>query len=113
MNLRFILALALGSLAFAAQANGSADAGKQKSQTCQACHGADGNGVGITLYPVLAGQHADYLRKALGGYKSGARSNPIMAGFAGALSEQDIADLAAYFSAQQGPLVELNADPAK
>jgi cytochrome c553 len=113
MNLRFIAALTLGLVAFAAHANGSVDAGKQKSQTCQACHGADGNGVGITMYPVLAGQHADYLRKALGDYKSGARNNPIMAGFAGALSEQDIADLAAYFASQQGPLIELNADPAK
>ncbi|PIX59826.1 MAG: cytochrome C [Lysobacterales bacterium CG_4_10_14_3_um_filter_64_11] len=113
MTLRLIIALTLGSVAFGAHANGSIDAGKQKSQTCQACHGADGNGIGITMYPILAGQHADYLRKALGDYKSGARVNPIMAGFAGALSEQDIADLAAYFSSQQGPLVELNADPAK
>ncbi|PKM02391.1 MAG: cytochrome C [Gammaproteobacteria bacterium HGW-Gammaproteobacteria-6] len=113
MNLRFIFALTLGLVAFTAQANGSADAGKQKSQTCQACHGADGNGVGITMYPVIAGQHADYLRKALHDYKSGVRSNPIMAGFAGALSEQDIADLAAYFASQQGPLTELNANPVK
>lgn len=113
MTLRFIFALTLGSLAFGAHANGSIDAGKQKSQTCQACHGPDGNGVGITLYPILAGQHADYLRKALGDYRSGARVNPIMAGFAGALSDQDMADLAAYFAAQSGALTELNADPVK
>lgn len=113
MTLRFIAMLTLGLVAFGAQANGSVDAGKQKSQTCQACHGPDGNGIGMPMYPILAGQYADYIRKALGDYKSGARSNPIMAGMAGALSEQDIADLAAYFSSQQGPLTELNADPAK
>lgn len=113
MTLRFIVTLTLALAAFGAQANGSIDAGKEKSKTCQACHGPDGNGIGMPQYPILAGQYEDYLRKALGDYKSGARNNPIMAGMAGALSEQDVADLAAYFAAQQGPLTELNADPAK
>src|SRR3546814_17521416 len=63
-----------------------------------------------TLFPytTLFRSYEDYLRKALGDYKSGARNNPIMAGMAGALSEQDVADLAAYFASQQGPLTELN-----
>jgi cytochrome c553 len=82
-------------------AGGDAVAGKSKSTTCAACHGADGNSV-IPTNPRLAGQHADYLVKALTDYKSGGRSNPIMVGMAAALSEKDIQDLAAYFSSQSG-----------
>jgi cytochrome c553 len=76
--------------------------GKTKSATCVACHGESGAKPIMAIYPILAGQHADYLAKALADYKSGARKDPIMAGMAGALSEQDIADIAAYFAAQPG-----------
>jgi cytochrome c553 len=86
-----------------ALAQGDAAAGKEKSAPCAACHGADGNSQAPT-FPILAGQHADYLAKALEDYKSGARKNVIMAGFAGALSKQDREDLAAYFASQSGPL---------
>lgn len=86
-----------------ALAQGDVAAGKQKSAPCAACHGADGNSQAPT-FPILAGQHANYLIKALEDYKSGKRKNPIMAGFAGALSKQDREDLAAYFSSQKGPL---------
>jgi cytochrome c553 len=55
-------------------------------------------------YPKLAGQYPDYLAKALRDYKSGARKNPIMAGFAQPLSDKDIVDLAAYFAAQPSVL---------
>lgn len=82
-------------------AGGDPAAGKSKSTTCAACHGADGNSV-IPTNPRLAGQHADYLVQALKDYKSGARSNPIMVGMAAALSEQDILDLAAYYASQTG-----------
>ena len=75
--------------------------GKAKSAVCAACHGADGNSVAPT-FPRLAGQHEDYLLKALHDYKSGARKNPIMGGQAANLSEEDMADLAAYFSSQKG-----------
>ncbi|NBU25602.1 MAG: cytochrome c [Gammaproteobacteria bacterium] len=69
-------------------------------QTCVACHGADG--IGITpQYPTLAGQHADYLERALTDYKKGGRKNAIMAGFAGQLSAQDIRDMARYYSSQR------------
>jgi len=51
-------------------------------------------------YPKLGGQRPDYLAKALRDYKSGARKNAIMAGFAGALSTADIENLAAYYSSQ-------------
>lgn len=81
-------------------ASGDAAAGKDKAQTCAACHGADGNGASAD-FPKLAGQHADYIDSALHQYKSGKRKNPIMAGFAATLSDKDIADLAAYFSSQQ------------
>jgi cytochrome c553 len=73
---------------------GDADAGKKKSQTCVACHGPDGNRI--------AGQHYDYLLKALKDYKSGARKSPIMAPLVANLSQRDVEDLAAYYSSQRG-----------
>ena len=78
---------------------GDAASGKKKSVSCAACHGPDGNGP-IALYPRLAGQYEDYLQKALEDYKSGKRTNPVMKGMVIPLSEQDIADLAAYFASQ-------------
>lgn len=95
--------LAAGLSASAAQAAGDAAAGAEKSATCAACHGAQGIGE-ILTYPILAGQYSSYLEQALKSYRDGTRQNAIMAGFAGTLSDQDIADLAAYFSSQEGPL---------
>jgi cytochrome c553 len=80
---------------------GNAAAGKEKAKACAACHGADGNSP-IADNPKLAGQHADYLVKALQGYKSGARKSPIMAPMGSNLSQRDMEDLAAFFSSQQG-----------
>lgn len=80
---------------------GDADAGKKKSQTCVACHGADGNSVAPD-FPKIAGQHYDYLLKALQDYKSGARKSPIMAPLVANLSQRDIEDLAAWYSSQSG-----------
>jgi len=75
-------------------------AGQAKAkEICQACHGLDGNSP-TPDYPKLAGQYPDYLAKALRDYKSGARKNPIMAGMAGALTANDIDNLAAYYSSQ-------------
>ena len=97
-------------LALAAHGAIAADiaAGEAKSVVCQACHGKDGNGIGDLQYPNLAGQYADYLAKALHDYKSGARKNAIMAGFATTLSDEDIANLAAYYARQTGPLDDLS-----
>lgn len=95
-----LIALGLTSVAFA---GGDEDKGKELSVTCAACHGADGNST-IETNPILAGQYESYLIRALSDYKSGARSNAIMAGFAAALSEQDIRDLAAYFASQESAL---------
>lgn len=81
-----------------AAAVGDAKAGEEKSQTCVACHG-DGNNES-NAFPKLAGQHIDYLIRALKDYKSGARNNAIMSGMAAGLSEQDQKDLAAYYANQ-------------
>jgi cytochrome c553 len=97
----FAFAACFGAQALAA---GDAASGKQKSQACAACHGADGNAPTGPDFPRLAGQHYDYLLKALHDYKSGARKNPIMDGQVSGLSAQDMADLAAYFSSQKGAL---------
>lgn len=108
---RFLARLALAStLACAAFGATAADieAGKAKSVVCQACHGPDGNGIGDPQYPNIAGQYADYLAKALHDYKSGARKNAIMAGFATTLTDADIENLAAYFASQKGPLDDLS-----
>ncbi|MDA7748844.1 cytochrome c4 [Litoricola sp.] len=78
---------------------GNADQGKAKSATCAACHGADGNSAAAD-YPKLAGQHATYLASTLKAYRDGSRVNAIMAGMAAALSDDDIADLAAYYTTQ-------------
>jgi cytochrome c553 len=73
----------------------------EAAAVCVSCHGNDG--VGITPeYPTLAGQHADYLVRALTDYKRGGRKNAVMAGFAGGLSDADIRALARYYAAQPG-----------
>ncbi len=93
--------LLLAFNSFSVSAKGDAAAGQEKSAACAACHGADGNSQ-IPMNPILAGQYADYIVRALMDYKSGARQNPIMAGMAAGLSKEDMEDLAAYFSSQQG-----------
>ena len=67
---------------------------------CSACHGTDGNSV-ITANPKLAGQHPEYLAKQLTEFKSGKRANAVMSGMASALSDEDMKNLAAYFSNQK------------
>jgi len=59
-------------------------------------------------YPKLSGQYPDYLQKALRDYKSGARKNPIMAGFAQGLTDKDIENVAAYFSTQPSVLATMH-----
>jgi cytochrome c553 len=100
---RLLAALCLGATAVAGGADLKAGEAKVK-EVCQACHGLDGN-TPTPDYPKLGGQRQDYLAKALRDYKSGARKNAIMAAFAGALSPQDIENLAAYYAAQPAVLV--------
>jgi len=80
----------------AAQAAGDAAAGKAKAAVCVACHGA--NGQGVPPNPALTGKSADELLQALQDYKSGKRSNPVMKGLTAGLSDQDMANLAAYYA---------------
>ncbi len=95
---KLVLAAILGcgflGNAFAA---GDAATGKTKAAVCAGCHGA--NGIGIAgNFPNLAGQHADYIAKQLNAFKSGSRTDAVMAPMAAALSDQDMADLGAYFA---------------
>lgn len=88
---------------------GSVEAGRTKSATCAACHGVDGNSV-TPDWPMLAGQHPAYIVKQLRAFKNGERTDVTMKPFADMLSEQDMADVAAYFAAQTP--TPKGADPA-
>jgi cytochrome c553 len=102
-----LLLATLATVAAPAFAEGDIEAGKAKVVVCQACHGADGNSVD-PQYPRLAGQYHDYLARALHEYKSGERKNPIMAGFATTLSDQDIENVSSYFASLPGKLTDLH-----
>jgi cytochrome c553 len=102
---RIIVLLAACVAAAPVFAKGSAVAGAEKAkQVCAACHGPDGNTPTTPDFPLLGGQHYDYLVRALTDYKTGTRKNAIMAGQAQGLSQKEIEDLAAYFAAQPSKL---------
>jgi cytochrome c553 len=105
MNLRNVsLLVAAAALAPTIALAADVNAGQAKvKEICQACHGLDGNSQ-VADYPKLGGQYPDYLMKALRDYKSGARKNPIMAGFAATLTDKDIENVAAYYSSQPAAL---------
>ena len=97
------LAVALTSSAASAQGApvGDAAKGAQKNMMCTGCHGIDGWRTAfpeVYSVPRIGGQHEAYLVKALQQYKSGERSHPSMRAIAAPLSEQDMADLAAYYA---------------
>ena len=79
---------------------GNAETGATKAGACAACHGLDGNSADA-LYPKLAGQHEQYIRRQLKLFKSGERENAIMMGMSAALTEQDMRDIGAYFATQK------------
>lgn len=84
-----------------AHADGDPAQGKMKNSMCQGCHGiADWRTAYPEVYsvPKLGGQHAAYIVKALQAYKSGVRKHPTMNAIAASLTDQDMADLAAYYS---------------
>jgi len=102
-----IAILAVAALLPAASYAANPEAGREKAaQVCAACHGPEGNKPSTPDQPILAGQHYDYLVKALKDYKSGQRTNPIMKGFAAALSQKDIEDIAAWFASRKSALHE-------
>ena len=108
MNLARIVAVAVVGLALAtsasARAEGDANAAIQKKQMCEGCHGIAGFRTAypeVYTAPKLGGQSPGYILQALQGYKSGTRKHPSMTAIAGSLSDKDMADLAAYYSAEK------------
>jgi len=102
----FFLAVAISS---SIQAAGNAEAGKAKSVTCAGCHGAEGISLAGT-WPNLAGQVPGYIESQLKAYQSGERVNSTMLGMASALSEQDMADLDAFYSSQTAAVGSIAED---
>lgn len=100
-----LLALAgIANLAAAAEGVGNADAAKNKVAMCIGCHGIPGYKATfpeVYQVPMLGGQSAKYIENALNEYKKGDRKNPSMRGIAAGLSDQDIADVAAYYAQQK------------
>src|SRR5512145_2053470 len=97
-----VLAMALSSLAYAAEPAAAAKPDLAKGQAtstnvCGACHAADGSR-GVPANPIIAGQHAEYLVKQLTEFKSGKRDNAIMKGMAATLSEADMVNVAAFYA---------------
>lgn len=102
--MKSLIALSVSVLAFGAQAAGDAKAGESKAAMCIGCHGIPGYQSSfpeIHKVPKLSGQSDKYIVAALTGYQKGERKHPTMRGMAGSLSEQDMADLAAYYAADQ------------
>lgn len=97
-RVKLLLLLAtLISMPLASYAAGDAAAGKSKSTVCAACHGAEGISAN-DIWPNLAGQKQGYLIKQMKAFKDGSRKDPMMSPMATPLSDDDIANLAAYFS---------------
>lgn len=106
-KIALFVGLFLSFTGVAMAATGNAEAGQQKAAVCSACHGPDGNSPS-DMYPKIAGQHQSYLFKQLQDYKLAAesngkqgRANAIMQGQVMMLSEQDMADLAAFYASQE------------
>jgi cytochrome c553 len=93
----------------AAHAEGSVDAGQEKSAVCAACHGPDGNSFNPE-WPSLAGQHAGFIFLQLQAFQDGRRENPLMSPMVIGLSEQDMLDLAAFYAAQAPAALEADPD---
>lgn len=108
MKNKLVSILALSGLMIAVPAaqaeslvEGSIEAGKAKSLTCNACHGAEGNSANA-VWPNIAGQNAPYIQAQLKAFKSGIRKDALMSSQAMLLSDEDMADLAVYFESLPG-----------
>ncbi len=104
MNKRVFLLAFAAVFAHGASAADAAAGAKIADAQCAACHGKDGKTPTDPSYPMLAGQYADYLLKALNDYHTGARKNAIMGAIAKPLSKRDMQNLAAYYASLPGPL---------
>jgi len=103
MSLMSGLVFAVAANASEAKAPAKPDLAKGQAtstQVCAACHTADGSR-GSPANPIIQGQHADYLVKQLTEFKTGKRANPIMAGMAATLSEEDMKNVAAFYASKQ------------
>lgn len=100
MNKLLISLLLTLGISGLAQAAGDATAGQSKTAVCTACHGADGNSV-VGTFPKLAGQNEAYLLKQLKEIKSGVRSVVEMTGMLDAMTDQDLENIAAYYSGKK------------
>jgi cytochrome c553 len=87
-----------------------ADTPPQAATLCVSCHGQDGVAI-APAYPSLAGQHEDYIARAIDEYRKGGRKNPIMKGFAATLKDEDISAIAQYFSHEQHPSLSTESRP--
>jgi len=94
---KIVIALATTVLMASPAFAGDAAAGKAKSAMCAACHGASGVSA-LPMYPNLAGQKEAYIIKQLKDFKAGTRKDPVMSSMAAPLSDEDVVNLAAYFS---------------
>jgi len=103
IQLAFFAGMAFTALSSPGYGAGDAAAGEQKAAVCLTCHGK-GNQVQGVGTPIISGQYEDYLIHAMQSYKSGDRNNPVMASFVTALSDQDIKDLAAFYSSMDSSL---------
>jgi cytochrome c553 len=111
-----LVSLTLAPLASAqgAAASGDAAQGQKKASMCIGCHGIPGYQASfpeIHKVPMIAGQNAKYIVSSLAAYQKGDRRHPTMRSIAAALSEKDMADLAAYYETQGGPRAELPKEP--
>lgn len=107
---KFSIALALVLTGNQAMAGGDAEAGQTKAATCVACHGVDGNSA-VPTFPKLAGLGHKYLLKQMKDIRDGRRPVALMAGQVDNMSDQDLADIAAFYDAQ--PRTGGVADPDK
>ena len=99
-----LMLFALAAPALAQAPVGNAEAAKSKISMCVGCHGIPDYKTAyphVYHVPMITGQQPVYIVNALQAYKSGARSHPSMRGIAQGLSEQDMADLAAYYSSER------------
>ncbi|HZW13260.1 MAG TPA: cytochrome c [Noviherbaspirillum sp.] len=100
----FLALVGITNVAVAAEITGNAKAADNKIAMCIGCHGIPGYKATfpeVYQVPMIGGQSAKYIESALNAYKKGDRKNPSMRGIAAGLSDQDIADLAAYYSQQK------------
>ena len=94
------ISLALASATSILHAEGNVSAGKQKSASCNSCHGDNGNSM-VAAFPKLAQQHSSYLEKQLHAFKNGNRNDPMMSAMAIALTDDDISDISAYYAIEK------------